>query len=545
MSLPHTRYRGLAWLLLGVAGTVTCSDDSAIGPGKVVTVRIVPDNVTLDVGQAVKTKAFPLDQHGALLASKRATWASDDPAIATVDDTGGVTAAALGQTTIHATAAGVTGDLAVTVSPPDLAFGVDTARFGTMQLAPSPTPLAVPVTTKRLLQLTGVTVDNITYGASASGWLQATLDQTTTPATLTLTATTTTPGFPAGTFLAKVVLSATNPGTPPATLDVLLTVGVGPTISLTPGSLDFAAIPGGTDPAAATVQVDNTGGGTLSGLSVGTITYGPGGSGWISSATLDLTTAPATLTVQAKVGALAGGTYTATIPVAAASAVNTPQPVSVTFTVTNQASIQLSRTTASSIAPHLGANPASTVVNITNGAGGTLTALSASVSYGAGASGWLGLSLSSTAAPATLTLTPVTGTVPIGTFTATVAVASPVAVNTPRTIAVTFQVQTSFANDVQPIFTANCTGCHFSGGNIPVLTAGSSYTAIRGVDPGVGCGPYVAIGLNTSGSSWLYNKVVAATPCGGGSQMPPGGPFLSIPTSDIIKNWIDEGSPNN
>ena len=543
MSFPHTRYRRLAWLLLGVAGTLTCSDETAIGPGNVVRVRIVPDAITLDVGQQVKTKAFPLDQQGALVANKHATWASEDPAIAAVDDTGGVTAAALGQTTIHATAAGVTGNLAVTVSPPDFAFGVDTARFGTVQLEPSPAPLAVAVTTRRLLQLTGVTVDSTTYGAGVSGWLQATLDQGTTPATLTLTPTTS--ALPAGTFLAKVFLSATNPGTPPATLNVSLTVGVGPTIGLSPDSLDFAAIPGGTDPTPATVQVDNVGGGTLSGLTVGTITYGAGASGWISSATLDLTTAPATLTVQAAVGALVGGTYTATIPVASASAVNTPQPVSVTFTVTNQAAIQLSRTTASSIAPHLGGNPATTLVNITNSAGGTLTALSASVSYGAGASGWLNLSLSSTTAPATLTLAPVTGSVPIGTFTATVSVASPVAVNTPRTIAVTFQVQTSFANDVQPIFTTSCTGCHVSGGDRPVLTAGSSYAAIRGVDPGTGCGPYVAVGPNTSGSSWLYNKVVAATPCGGASRMPPGGPFLPAATSNIIRDWIDEGSPNN
>lgn len=544
MSFSNARYRRLAWLLLGVAGTVTCSDDSAIGPGKVVTVRIVPDTVTLDVGQQVKTKAFPLDQHGALLASNRATWVSDDPAIAAVDDSGGVSAATLGATSIHATAAGVTGDLAVTVSPPELAFGVDTARFGTTQLAPSPTPLAVPVITKRLVELSGVAVDNITYGAGASGWLQASLDQSTTPATLTLTPTTT-GAFPAGTFLAKVFLSATNPGTPTTSLDVLLTVGVGPTISLSSDSVEFAAIPGGTNPAPATVQIDNIGGGTVSGLSVGPITYGAGASGWISSATLDLTTAPATLSIQATVGALAGGVYTATIPVASTSAVNSPQPVSVIFTVTNQATIQLSRTTASSIAAHLGANPTTTVVNITNSAGGTLTALSASVSYGPGASGWLNLSLSSTTAPATLTLAPVTGSVPIGSFTATVSVASPVAVNTPRTVAVTFQVQTSFANDVQPIFSASCTGCHVSGGNAPVLTAGSSYAAIRGIDPGAGCGPYVAVGLNTSGSSWLLNKIVAAAPCGGASRMPPGGPFLSAPTSDIIKNWIDEGSPNN
>ncbi len=113
------------------------------------------------------------------------------------------------------------------------------------------------------------------------------------------------------------------------------------------------------------------------------------------------------------------------------------------------------------------------------------------------------------------------------------------------TIAVTFQVQTSFAKVVQPIFNTSCTGCHLSGGSVPILTVGSSYAAIRGVDPGAGCGPDVAVGLDASGSSWLYNKVIAATPCGGGGRMPPGGRFLSAPTSDIIKSWIDEGSPNN
>src|ERR1700733_5977473 len=41
---------------------------------------------------------------------------------------------------------------------------------------------------------------------------------------------------------------------------------------------------------------------------------------------------------------------------------------------------------------------------------------------------------------------------------------------------------TSYANDIQPIFTANCalSGCHTAGGQTPNLTAGVSYNDLIG-----------------------------------------------------------------
>jgi len=52
-----------------------------------------------------------------------------------------------------------------------------------------------------------------------------------------------------------------------------------------------------------------------------------------SAGAVSPTTAPTTLSLQATLTGLAAGTYTATVPVTAAGASNTPQNVSVTFVV--------------------------------------------------------------------------------------------------------------------------------------------------------------------------------------------------------------------
>ncbi len=104
------------------------------------------------------------------------------------------------------------------------------------------------------------------------------------------------------------------------------------TIVLNPTSVTFTATQGGSSPAAKTVAVTNGGGGTLSGLAVGTITYGAGASGWLQAA-VSPTSAPATVTLTATLGSLAAGTYTASVPVTSGVASNSPQTIGVTFTV--------------------------------------------------------------------------------------------------------------------------------------------------------------------------------------------------------------------
>jgi hypothetical protein len=107
-------------------------------------------------------------------------------------------------------------------------------------------------------------------------------------------------------------------------------------INLNPATVSFSAAAGGDNPAVQTVAVTNTGGGSLTGLTVAT-TYGAGQpTGWLN-ATLDQTTGPATLTLTPTLsptgGALAEGSYTANVAIASPGARNTPQNVAVTFNV--------------------------------------------------------------------------------------------------------------------------------------------------------------------------------------------------------------------
>jgi CARDB/Fibronectin type III domain len=112
-----------------------------------------------------------------------------------------------------------------------------------------------------------------------------------------------------------------------------LTVTAAPAIALSSTSLTIAATVAGPNPAAQTVDVENGGGGTLGGLAVGPIAYGAGQpEGWLAAA-LDGPTTPATLTLQATIGTLPAGTYSAVVPVTSPVAANSPVAVSVTFTV--------------------------------------------------------------------------------------------------------------------------------------------------------------------------------------------------------------------
>jgi hypothetical protein len=105
-----------------------------------------------------------------------------------------------------------------------------------------------------------------------------------------------------------------------------------PAIGFSTDSVGFSATASGPNPAPDTVGVTNAGGGSLAGLAVGTIGYGPGASGWLT-ATLTRTTAPDTLVLTAQTGSLAAGTYSATVPVTAVNATNSPHTVKVTFTL--------------------------------------------------------------------------------------------------------------------------------------------------------------------------------------------------------------------
>src|SRR6185437_7740136 len=136
----------------------------------------------------------------------------------------------------------------------------------------------------------------VTYtGGQPTGWLSATLSQTTAPATLTL---------------------QPNIAALPSAYDTLTA-----TVTLT-------ATQGGAAPAPATVTISNGGGGSLSGVALGTTTYQPTGTAWLQT-----TLSGSTVTASVVNTSLAPGTYKALVPVSSPIASNSPQTLTVTLTV--------------------------------------------------------------------------------------------------------------------------------------------------------------------------------------------------------------------
>src|SRR4029453_6683568 len=98
----------------------------------------------------------------------------------------------------------------------------------------------------------------------------------------------------AGVYSATVRVNSTLAGVQQRLMTVNFTVSSTaqpPLINLSPSSASFLASQGGSNPANIIVDVNNGGGGNLSLLSLGAISYGAGASGWLTTS-LSNTTAP-------------------------------------------------------------------------------------------------------------------------------------------------------------------------------------------------------------------------------------------------------------
>ncbi len=214
-----------------------------------------------------------------------------------------------------------------------------------------------------------------------------------------------------------------------------------PALILSTKTLSYVVATPGADPAAQIISLTNGGDGTLTGLSV-SLTYGADQpTGWLTIA-LSQSAAPSAVAVTARRGALAAGTYTATIRVNSAITTDA-QNVSVSLIVQDPSKAAALQLSASSLAfaASSTASPAAQTVQVLNSGGGVLGGLAFTVSYGNGATGWLATSaLSSSTAPATLTIKPITAALAVGIYTATVQVTG-VGV-TARSITITVTIAT-------------------------------------------------------------------------------------------------------
>jgi hypothetical protein len=381
----------------------------------------------------------------------------------------------------------------------------------------------IDITSSSAVQLTGLSpAINYTSGPSP-GWLAASLQPGTSPASLTLTAETA--GLVPGAYSATVTVSSTLANVAPRIVSVQLTVTPGPAIQFSTNPVVVSAT-FGMNPAPEMVTISNGGGGTLTGLSLGDPVYGAGATGWLNRS---LSGNIITLTLLSS--ALATGNYTVTLPVLSPVASNSPANLVVNLTV--------------GAAPVISVNPASAAfagwrdavslpgqleLPVTNSGGGTLSGLTATIQYISG-SAWLMAELNAMDAPTNLVLRPSTTALLGGTYSATVTISSSIAGVASRVVDVTYKVQT-FTIDVFPFFKppfASCQSCHSA--TAPVIASGttaSQYFANLGSR---------VIPFNASGSV-LVCEIFTTPGCSHG-----GGKYNGVVNfSAMVTAWINSGA---
>jgi uncharacterized protein (TIGR03437 family) len=198
-----------------------------------------------------------------------------------------------------------------------------------------------------------------------------------------------------------------------------------PAIAASPSSLQFSYTIGGTVPPAQSIQVTNSGGGTLTWSATAT-------AAWLALSA----SAPSNLAVSLSPAGLAAGTYTSSVQISAAGASNSPVSIAVTLTVAAAPpSLVVAPRSLTFNYTVGGAAPAAQGISITNAGGGT-PAWSASAS-----AAWVALSSASGTAPATLSVSVNPATLAPGTYTASVQITASGATGSPASVGVTLTVQ--------------------------------------------------------------------------------------------------------
>ena len=288
-----------------------------------------------------------------------------------------------------------------TPAQPALSVSKTSLSFTATQGGADPAPQTFDVTNAGTGSL------NFTASESAS-WLAVSPASGAAPSTVT--ATPSIAGLAPGTYTAPVTIAAAGATGSPKTVDVSLTVNPpAPVLAVAPASLAFTATAGGADPAAQTVNVTNSGGGTLNWTASDNQT-------WLGVSPVS-GTAPGAVSVSVNSAGLAAGTYTGTVTVTATGASGSPKTVAVSLTV-NPATpvLAVAPTSLAFTATAGGANPAAQTVNVTNSGGGTLNWTASDNQT------WLGVAPATGTGAAALSVTTNVSGLAAGTYTGTVTV---------------------------------------------------------------------------------------------------------------------------
>ena len=256
-------------------------------------------------------------------------------------------------------------------------------------------------------------------------WLTVTPGSGSAPRDLSVAVDTA--GLSAGTYSATVRVESAGVSGSPKLVPVTLTLDPpAPALSVTPSALSFSAVAGGSNPAAKTLNVANTGAGTLNYVV-------SDDASWLSAAPTS-GSAPGSVSVAVDVGGLAAGTYSGSVTVSASGVTGSPATVPVTFTVDPPPSLSVSPSSLSFTGSVGGANPADKTLTVTNAGGGTLGYTASDNAS------WLAVSPASGSAPGTLTVSVNAAGLGQGTYNGIVTVTASGAGGSPATIPVTFTV---------------------------------------------------------------------------------------------------------
>ena len=250
-----------------------------------------------------------------------------------------------------------------------------------------------------------------------------------------------------------------------------------PSIAAAPFSLQFVYTAGGTIPTSQSIQVTNSGGGTLNWSAATTAS-------WLS-VTSASGTAPSALSVLVSPVGLGIGSYTGDVQISAVGASNSPVSIKVSLTVAPAAAVlAVSSQTLTFNYTVGGALPVAQTVSITNGGGGTLSWTASSNAT------WLGLSPASGTAPSVLSVSVNPGTLAAGRYAGTIQIAAGGATYSPQTISVSLRVA---APSTLPTIGSVVNGASFQ----PGIESGS-WVTIQGTN----------LANTNPGRTWLPNEVV-------------------------------------
>jgi uncharacterized protein YjdB len=166
----------------------TGSATVTVSPVPVANVTVSPSTVSLTTGATQQITVTTSDASGNVLTGRTVTWQSANTAVATVTQSGLITAVGPGSTTVTATSEGKTGTVSVTVTPPPV---------GSVTITPSTATVNVAFTTQltaTVRDVNGATVSGASVTWSTDSPLIATVSQTgvvtgLSPGTATITAT--------------------------------------------------------------------------------------------------------------------------------------------------------------------------------------------------------------------------------------------------------------------------------------------------------------------------------------------------------------------